>query len=46
MQGAAAFIGTAVKISGGGGSLTYPGSITKDNAGRLVDIQNHSTGDM
>ncbi len=36
--------GAGVHIIGGGGSLTYGGDITKNNPGRLVDIESKSGG--
>ena len=37
-------VGTAIRISGGNVGLTFPGSITKNNAGRLVDITGKTGG--
>jgi hypothetical protein len=37
-------VGTAVRVIGGNVNLTYPGAITKNNSGRLIDIENRSSG--
>jgi hypothetical protein len=37
-------VGAAIKISGGTVGLTYPGSLTKNNAGRLVEITGKTGG--
>jgi len=39
-------VGSAVSLQGGNGSFTYPGPITKNNSGRLVDIQNRTGGSV
>jgi hypothetical protein len=36
--------GTAIKLNSGSGNLTYPGNITKNSAGRLLDISSKSGG--
>jgi len=37
-------VGTAIRYSGGNGNLIYPGNITKNNSGRLVDITGRTGG--
>ncbi len=43
-SGTAFNIGSAVASSGGGGNVTYNGTITKNTAGRAIEIQNKTGG--